>query len=473
MNNKFNKIISILFCVLIFAVLFVSITFFPFKNLISILTSIVLLIILISIFILYQKSKITKRLLYIFMIMFFLFGILIRIYFIEKLNFKLSSDFALAFNTGKDIANGIIPSESGYLSYNGYFYIFSYLVSIIFKIFGIYIKPVLYVNTFLQVFSLFFFYKIISIKCSRETSMFFTLFYFLLPSLINLNLLITTENPFFLMLYICIYISLKLLDKKKLTINNFILYLLLGFLLSFTNYIRPAVIAYIIIYIFKYIMNIKKFKEILLIGVLLISFIFTNILFNNLIEKGLNQSTRSGATGWSVYFGTNYNSNGYWTEEDSKLIFDILQNESKGNIDLLKLSYKRISEYGFIKTIKLILKKYNCLWSKHNATSDFVNIVLKDNNSKTSFKRFEDIANPMMQLSVILLSIINLYGAVRKVDLKNEVLVLFQGFGTIYIIGNIFVCVNGRYAFLLYPILIICGAFIIDNLILKNKKAKS
>ncbi|MGN1379198.1 MAG: glycosyltransferase family 39 protein [Bacilli bacterium] len=391
MQKFVKKIISIIYGLLCFAIILLCVIFFPYKDVKSLIFSIIWIIVLIGTIFFYRKRIIKKKLFYIIMLLFLFLGIGIRLYFINGLSFNLASDFKLAFDSGKEIANGLIPSQSHYLSYNGYFYIFSCLISIIFRIFGVSINAILYTNLILQLLSLYFLYKIISMKFSNETSMFLVILYFLLPSIICINLLVTTENPFLLMMFICIYISLKLLNKKELKIKNFMWFIFLGILLSFTNYIRPAITVFLIAFLIYYILNLSKFKEILLIIILLISYLLSNIGFNYLIEYGLKENIKSGAMGWGIYFGTNYDSGGMWTEKDSILVFNILSDETKGNKELIDLSWKRLKSYGFIKNVKFCIKKYKNLWAENNGVYDFVNDLVDYDNSTISFSKYENI----------------------------------------------------------------------------------
>ena len=142
-----ESFIRILFIILILYIGFLNIANLKFDNSDKFFYSFLIIIITLVIMWLYKRKFISKKIFWGIIAIYLLIGIAVRIYFIKNLNFNLASDFDFVFQNAKRILEGTLASaDNYYLSFNGYSFILSWLISLIFKIFGESVTAVLYAN---------------------------------------------------------------------------------------------------------------------------------------------------------------------------------------------------------------------------------------------------------------------------------------------------------------------------------------
>ncbi|MBE6140457.1 MAG: hypothetical protein E7172_02850 [Firmicutes bacterium] len=381
------------------------------------------------------NEKLVKKISLILLII----GIIIRLFLIFTLDFNLSSDFKLYYDTAYSIANNTSIIDAWYLSFNGYVVIFSSILAVVFKIFGSSIINALLFNLIIQLFSCVILKKIINLYTNNYLKYLLPSIWFILPTVSSVSILISTENLFIFMFLITIYYYLKIKDDKSLNLKNSFKYLLFGLLLSLSNNIRPIMIIFIIALIIEFILNFKDFKELGLLFIICGSFFISNLFYNKYIENVLNEPIRSGALAWSVYFGANYDTRGYWSELDAIYVGEILQKENSSNI-LIKESINRYQDLGIFKTILLFGYKYYHLWTDVNANFAFLSLVTSNNyiNLKTLLETISFI----MTFILIINAIKSIILKIKEKDFNFLTIYLFL-IG--YILSNLLIVVNGRY----------------------------
>ena len=321
-----KKLVHIIIFILFLGILIVNIASL---NIISLILTIILILILIWIPKKYKEYLLKNRIIKYGIIILGILSIIIRIILINKLDFIVTSDFELYYNTAKEIIAGNITNKY-YLSFNGYVYFFSYILSLIFRIFGTSIKVALYFNIFCQILTAFLLYKLLHLKNDRLISIYGSILWLLLPTVFFATFLISTENLFLLCFIITLYLFYILIEKRNVNFKNIILFLIIGILISISNNIRPIMIIFIIATIIYFALTSKKIKEYILLIVLLLGYFGTNNIINNWIEKKYDTTMQSGALEWSIYFGSNYELCGGWSEEDSNYAFNVIKNEGSG-----------------------------------------------------------------------------------------------------------------------------------------------
>ncbi len=466
-----ETLIRVLFVILILGIGIINLLKLHIDNSDVFFYSFLLLIFTLTIMWLYKRKFINKKIFFTIIFLYFLTGIGIRIYFIENLNFNLASDFDFVFQNARMIMNGTLATaDNYYLSFNGYSFILSWLISFLFRIFGESVNVVLYANLVCQVLGVYFLYKIIALKSKKETAAILSATFFLLPTIIFANLLVATETPFLLIFLITVYYFYKIVDKKEYKPINFILFIIFGILMCFCNYIRPVMTVFIIALIIYYVLNMKHIKEIIFLIIAIFTYAICNTGINEIIENNIGTETRSGALGWSIYFGSNYDYCGAWSPEDSEYVFEVLKDETKGDSDLIILSLERLVDYGIIKTADLMLCKYESLWSNNVGTFGFVNDIVNKETSNIDFAKFglpfEDISRIMVVLMCAGSAIVIIW---EQKNRKDKWLFI-ELFGLGYILSNLLICLNGRYNIPLYPILIICCAPLVDKILIPKPK---
>ncbi len=378
-------------------------------------------------------SKDKKKFLLVISVLFIIAGLVARLYYMYNLKFDLVSDFKLYYDTA--IGN----LDAWYLSFNGYVCVFSSILSLVFKVFGESIHSALWFNLVCQVLTVGCLYKIISRFAKPVIALFFSSVWFIIPGVIAASFLISTETFFMLLLSVIIYLYFSV---RKLNPNKFISYLIVGMfgiLISFANNIRPVMAIFIIALIIDFILNSKKFKEILLLVPIIGCFILSNILFNNYVENFIGIPTRSGALEWSLYFGANYDYKGYWNLEDSESLTSCLDKENGSKL-LLDAAILRYKDMGILKTAKLLGYKYYYLWSDVNANFDFLDSIVI--NRETTKNIFFEVCGFTIVASLYVGSLLSVIMEIKNKKFNLWFIELFS-FG--YILANILVVVNGRY----------------------------
>lgn len=382
-------------------------------------------------------------------------GLTIRLYLIYTTEFNLQSDFKLYYDTAISILHNKPFNDSWYLSFNGYVYIFSFVISIFLKLFGESVSSVLIFNLLCQVVTVIFLKKMLSKSISKPYSYLFSAIWFIMPNVIAANLLVSTENLFIMLLVIFLYCFCTLRKENDFNLNNILKFILVGILLSFTNNIRPVMLIFLIAVIIDYLVNSRKLKY----GILLLAFIGTfflaNLSFSKLVSKGINEPIRSGALSWSLYFGSNYSNNGNWNEPDAVEALDLLKRE-EGNKTLQKKVVERYCNMGPIKTLQLFSKKYYYFWSDLNGNVNFLFYEI-DNVPSYFTNRNLKYVSFTITLSFIIMAIYNL---IKKIKADEYGIFVIEIFFIGYILANLLVVLNGRYN---YPgillIIILAGCF--------------
>ncbi len=419
-------------------------------NLYLALGSILLFLITYGIFyLLYKKKLITIKFIKIFSIILIIIGIVIRIYLLFNLKYTLKSDFLLYFNTALEIFKKVDISEANYLAYNGYVCVYASILALLFKIFGASVQVVIIFHLICELLTMFIIYKIIKLINNTYLKYLLPSIWFIMPTVIEANFLVSTETLFILLFSLCIYVYFKLNAKNKINITNIILFILYGMLLSFTNYIRPLMLIFIIAIIITYLFNFEK-KKLLFLVVLIGSFLLTNLGFKSYCENLIKVPSQSGALEWGLYYGSNYDTSGYWNVEDSLKIDNILLKENPSNI-LLKETIKRYKDLGIWKTSILFAKKYYCLWTDVNGNYIFL-LDVTNNDILVKTQKYLEISSYFIFINLLCYTI---YCKIKEIKLKDYKLLIVDIFIIIYVISNILMVVNGRYNYPIYILLLI------------------
>lgn len=413
----------------------------------SIIFGIVLAII---IFILYKKNLINTKAIKIISIILLIIGILIRIYLLFTLEFNLKSDFELYYNTALEIANGTNISQAYYLSFNGYVCIYSSIIAIFFKIFTPTILVPLILNIIFQLGTVYFLYKLIKLLNNNNLKFILPALWFVLPTVIEANFLVSTETLFIFLFILTIFYFYKIKGCKEINIKNILKYILLGLLISFSNNIRPVMTIFIIALIIYDILNMKRTKELLFLIIIIGTYSLSNFVFQTYSEYILNEPTRSGALAWSVYYGSNYKYGGYWNLEDGNVIWPLLEKEN-GSTLLLKASFERYKDMGIIDTSKLMLKKYYKLWTDTNSNFLYLDDIT-NYNILNDLKTPLDIISYFVTMLILIIIIKNKIIDLRKDNFKTLFIELFT---VGYILSNLLIVVNGRYNYPIYILLVL------------------
>ena len=469
MLKFFKNSIQIIFIFII--ILMIIVNLFSFGDNLGLVILFLLLILGFSIIVifLYKKEKLQFRNIKYVLIAFLALGILIRIYLIFNINIILNSDFAFFYEHALGIINGNLP-DPYYLSYNGYAYNFAYVLSIIIKVFGKSVTNILLFNLFLQIVTIFIINKISKLIINNETvSLFISVLWFLLPTVIFANLLVSTETLFILLFMISIYFIIKFIENKSLKLN-LVNIIFLGICLSITNSIRPLMLVFIIAVIIMVGLNFKNKVQIFSLIIMVGSYFILGQVINRVDELKIGESLKSGAIGWSVYYGSSVDHCGAWNLEDNAYISErIIGNDKTGDKLLVSDAIKRYHDAGIIKTGKLMSCKFKSLWSDNNSTYVFAKTNMASEDSSFNFDKYEIPLKVISDTLVMVILIVVLMTSFLNFSAQNNTSLLIELSIIGYVLSNLIVCLNGRYNFPIYPLLLMLFVNVFKNIKIKDR----
>ena len=399
---------------------------------------IVILVFGIIYYILKKKNLLNDKFIIILSLSLLLLGLVIRGYFFFNLKFNLVSDFELYYNTAIEMYKGIKLTQPFYLSFNGYMIIYTSILSFIFKIFGPSINVVIIFQFICQLLTTYILYKLVSLLKNNYLKYILPSIWFILPTVVEANFLVSTETIFILLFTLTFYYFYKIKNENTFNYKTLLKYVLLGFLISFSNNVRPVMIIFIIALFIDLILNINK-KKIGYFLVTLLSFLICNKGFTIYNESVIDTKMRSGALEWSLYYGANYNTGGYWCEEDAIYMGSILPKKDASSI-LLKETINRYKDMGITKASVLMAKKYYKLWT---ATNGHYLFLLDVTNSK-ELVNMEDILELVSYLFTLIVLFIIIYDNIKNFKDNNDSLLFVKIFTIGYILANLLVVVNER-----------------------------
>lgn len=433
------------------------------KFIVNILT---ILIILLGVSVAYYKrDKIIiwlQKLLDVKNLMFFvmLLSFAIRILWITLTKTIPVSDFAIMYNSAKEVFSGNLscfhgvnyfarfPHDTITVLYYSLFYNFNEDPIFLVKLF----------NVFFSTLSVFIMYCIVKQLLGYKSAVVSAIILSLFPPFVMYNSQMLSENmamPFYLT---SIYFFIKYI--KNMNQHRWIIFS--GLALSVANMFRMVGIIFLISYImylivYKGIKSSIKPVPIIIIMFILPLYITSTLLLNNrIIESHLWQPKETALT--SVLKGTNLESFGFWNKEDSDI-------SSKYNYDYNKVkdeSIKIIKERLLNSPIQNIVALYIGKLGAELGVSDFgaFEFTVLDSNDTVSIKILRYFGFTLLTLINIFHIFILYFAAIglkKNKKLLNEInlfLILSIGFILLYLISE----VQPRYSFIACWTLVIFAA---------------
>lgn len=461
---KINKnIVSIIF-ILIYSIFSLGLLITPFKYTHSI-KFIVLYVILFLLFIAFIKlkssikklldKKYIKRIIFIFIIS---VGILIRLLllFIDYPEVTGVGDYQTFFY------NSVAFCESNEITLKTYVELFPFLIPYIvllgsfFKIASISYKSVVLLNIILDLLTALFLYFLFN---NKNIKMVLPCLWLLNP----INCIWCTICCPVVAVNLGIVLSIFAFSKVLKHINSklFILYsIITGVVMGFANMFRPLmpIMLIAIAMYFVYInLHKKKFNINYLISFLIILICFFSIKFSarftlNKIISG-DVSTTSG---WTLYIGSNLESNGMWYSEtklDELLSAGLSPEEVQQ--EFKRLALERYKTNG-IHNISLFMKKFLIITGNIADYSFGTLLLIYQPNNIIITTLIRALLNSFVYL-LILLNALNVYLDIKYKKLDIQVLfymLLYIGI----VMAHIFVEVSPRYYMpAIVPLTIISG----------------
>ncbi|AOR25141.1 glycosyltransferase family 39 protein [Clostridium taeniosporum] len=403
----------------------------------------------------YKRNKIIIRLqkllnnknLIIFVL---LISFIIRILWISLIKTIPVSDFAIMYNSGKDVFGGIFSCFHGF----NYFARFTHdTIPVLYYslFFNFNNNPIFLIklfNVFFSTASVFIMYCIVKELFGYKSAIVSSILFSLFPPFIMYNSQTLSENmaiPFYLL---SIYFFIKYI--KNMNKCRWIVFS--GLALSFGNLFRMVGIIFLIAYL-MYLIIYKGFKSsvkpivITVIMFILPLYIISSFLLNNKItESHLWEPKETVLT--SVLKGTNLNSFGFWNEEDSNMPIKYNYDYDKVKEESIKLIKQRLLHSPIQKVAALYIGKL----SGEVGVSDFgafqFTVVSSDKTLGVKILRyFEFTFLTLITIFYIFLLYFSISGLRKNKTLSTELnlfLILSLGFTSFYLISE----VQPRYSFI-------------------------
>ena len=474
MKNLVNILSKILTVILV--TLLTIIYFFFLKNdfIISCLFSVLSIIIVFIVYKLNKKSSIINKILEnkMIIISFILVAILLRFSLLMFDYNEVYSDEATFYYNAVSLASNL-EINSKYIAVFPYLFGYINILSMFMKVFGTTIYHAITFNIIIDligaVFAYLFGKKIFN---DKKKGILFLLIWLFNPFNIIWCMKILPINIVNTMIIISAYVFECLLssfnNKRYLIIS-----IVLGIIIGISNSFRPIMIIFLIA-IFLYYLYLIIFSKYNL-KKLLLSFIMISLcygVYNNLnyklVEDATGYTPSKSGSGWSVYVGSNINSNGEWFLEpklDEFFVKDEDFSPSEIHEYFMEEGIKNYKSYNLITVSKFMIKKLEVLtndvysYTYENFTSSVIN----------QSKKYNTVLKSYLYCFWFLMFIINIFSIFNITDKdENSRLVFYRLFFIGLVVSHLLVEVSPRYFMpMLVPLMILMG-FQIEKLMKKE-----
>lgn len=353
-------------------------------------------------------------------------GILLRVslLFFNYPELTGSGDYQTFFYNASSFSNNNIISNPTYIALFPFLMPYIIILGSFFKVFGISYFSMISLNIILDLFTALFLYFTFK---NKSISKCISCIWLLNP----INMVWCTVCCPVVLVNFGISASILIFSILLNNINSkkFIIYsILTGIIISISNSFRPIMpIMLIAIALYYIYINLKehKFNKNYLISFLLIVVFFTitKVGINVAMDK-INGQPVSRTAGWTLYIGSNLESNGGWYSEP-KLDELLNQGLSPEEVqkEFKKLAIERYKNNG-IKNINLFINKFDILTGR---ISTYVFGQFNATITHNTFLYFIKLAlHVYISISFILLIFINLLNAIQnfinREPLKNNIL---------------------------------------------------
>lgn len=474
MKNLVNILSKILTVILV--TLLTIIYFFFLKNdfIISCLFSVLSIIIVFIVYKLNKKSSIINKILEnkIIIISLILLAILLRFSLLMFDYNEVYSDEATFYYNAVSLASNL-EINSKYIAVFPYLFGYINILSMFMKVFGTTIYHAITFNIIVDLIGAVFAYLLgKKIFNDKKKGILFLVIWLFNPFNIIWCMKILPINIVNTMIIISAYVFECLLssfnNKRYLIIS-----IILGIIIGISNSFRPIMIIFLIA-IFLYYLYLIIFSKYNL-KKLLLSFIMISLcygVYNNLnyklVEDATGYTPSKSGSGWSVYVGSNINSNGEWFLEpklDEFFVKDEDFSPSEIHEYFMEEGIKNYKSYNLITVSKFMIKKLEVLtndvysYTYENFTSSVIN----------QSKKYNTVLKSYLYCFWFLMFIINIFSIFNITDKdENSRLVFYRLFFIGLVVSHLLVEVSPRYFMpMLVPLMILMG-FQIEKLMKKE-----
>ena len=427
-------------------------------------------------------------------------GLILRINYIKTNPVNMESDYKFYYDVAGMIKDHTLLEKSSneYIALFPHTFGYSYLLSIVLRIFGEAPEVCLYFNAVLSVLTALFCYGIgryLAGRVAGIASLIITCFW---PSQIIFSNINGSEAAFCFFLYgaaLLMVVVMRSCNKTSRVSLVLLLHLLIGILLSIASAIRPMSFAFFLALILCFIFFNQKLTYQKSITELSVSTIFLSkgifraafiilgyVLCSQFISAGISVAIQkevagSGATGYSLMVGLHTISDGGHSEETMDFLFDTYKETGSANETNRICMDKAIEEVEQNPQgiLELMAKKFYLIWSNDDYATT-TNIVTMNNQGlltpqkEASLYHLADISN-IYYLFIVFLSIIGAGYLFFKDNNAQVFAVFFVG----AVVMHLLVEMQNRYHYYLlqnFAIMAAVGMGFLFNRYLKQTQMK-
>lgn len=406
----------------------------------------------IGLFILFRKKINLDKKWILYLLLFIPIILRILLFFLNYGN--LESDYEFFYGSAVSYSKHL-PLSNNYIALFPYLYFYIVVLGNVFKVLGNSYSIVILVNFIFEMIGVYFLYKTVKKKPFQNQILLLYLYNPFSIFWLTKCCPVTIVNALLMILF---YVFTKI-DVK----NKYILYsIITGTLMGITNNFRPIIIIFLIAIAIYYIaLRIKKYPwKKLLVSFCIISIFFFGInkLSLSYTKKQIKVDFSGNQSGWSIFVGSNINSDGRWNSEDSKLFGEIVDKKGidEAHKEVLLLAIKRYKSYG-LKNIKFMMKKSLALGS-HLVNYTYEDVTYSILNHIP--KWLEVVIKMYMYyylLWILILNIKHVWNLLKnKKDMNEYGMFAIFGFGLF--VATLLVEVHARYFMpVLIPIIYLSG----------------
>lgn len=393
----------------------------------------------------------------VFVLIVLIAGLVIRIYYINKYQVAMESDYKFYYDVARMIKEGTLLTESNneYIALFPHTIGYSYILSKVIAIFGTAPEVCLYFNAIVSVLTAAVCYGIGKKTVGSVAGISALMISCFWPSQILFSNINGAEAVFTFLLYSAALLFIHVMKKYDGTNSRTSLliffHFLIGVILGLASSVRPMSLIFLIAVVLclaflNYKLKFKNNINELSFGTIfmskgwmrLIIIVIGYILCTQIVTARTTQAIQkdvagSGAMGYSLMVGLDRKSDGGYSDESMKILYDTY-NETKSadkvNQVCLDKAINSVKEDP-IGTMELLAKKFYLVWSNDDYATT-TNIVTMSNQrlltreKENLMKQFADINN-VYYLFVVFLSMIGVCFLFRRDNNALVFAVFFVG----------------------------------------------
>jgi len=390
---------------------------------------------------------------------------LLRLWIISNLPVKPESDFQTYYKVAELLSRGkLISDGAGYCDYISQFphvMGFPYILSLVFRVFGVSVSTGLYFNLAVSLISIFFVHRTARLLAGKAGGILAAAIAAFWPSQILYINQMSSEPVFMCLTLICMWIAARLFKAPagekawKILVFN----IALGILLAIAGGVRPVAIILLIAIILcsvTYKARITANAEAGLIKscmsrgwirvlVVLTGYMACSLLISAATAKAIDRELpgTTASFGYNLMVGLNIESKGGWNEKDSSFLshsFAETGSAEEAHLACRAEALRRL-EKDPVGIANLIFQKYTLLWENDDYGSYWNLLFLKQQNNLTAqrnqFINNVTIWNNIYYIICVYLSLIAgifLWFREKKVGTEHVLVLYFIGTALLHMI---------------------------------------